>query len=86
MDVVLGVQWLGSLGPMEFNWKCLTMKFQMGDMVIVLKGGLRLNKTEVSLKAMVKVLQDEGQGIWVESVPTAKEEKEKEKEIARNIK
>lgn len=30
-DVVLGMQWLGSLGLMEVNWKCLAMKFQIGN-------------------------------------------------------
>lgn len=48
----LEMQWLESLGPMEVNWKCLTMKFQMGESVKVLKGDPRLNKIGVSLKAM----------------------------------
>lgn len=30
-DVVLGMQWLRSLGDMEVNWKGLTMQFRMGD-------------------------------------------------------
>lgn len=51
IDVVLGVQWLERLGPVEVKWKCLTMKFKMGKSVIVLKGDLRLNKIGVSLKA-----------------------------------
>lgn len=29
-DVVLGLQWLSSLGSMEVNWKLLTMRFQIG--------------------------------------------------------
>lgn len=65
-DVILGMQWLSPLGNMEVNWKLLTMKFRMGESVKTLKGDLGLSKAGVSLKTMVKTLQQEGQGVWVE--------------------
>lgn len=65
-DVILGMQWLSPLGNMEVNWKLLTMKFRMGESVKTLKGDPGLSKAGVSLKTMVKTLQQEGQGLWVE--------------------
>ena len=65
-NVVLGMQWLGSLGTMEVNWNQLTMKFRMGNSNMVLQGDLSLNKSRVSLKAMMKEIRQEGQGILVE--------------------
>ena len=32
IDVILGMQWLGTLGTMEVNWRNLTMKFSMGEL------------------------------------------------------
>nr|XP_017233486.1 PREDICTED: uncharacterized protein LOC108207560 [Daucus carota subsp. sativus] len=37
-DLVLGVDWLGSLGPVTFDFKRLEMKFQKGEEIIVLQG------------------------------------------------
>lgn len=54
--------------------------------VIVLKGDLRLNKTGISLKAMVRALQQEGHEVWVESIRGLGEETQKKKELAENIK
>lgn len=43
IEVILGIQWSGSLGSMEVNWKLLIMRFKMGNIVMTLKGdhGLR---------------------------------------------
>lgn len=65
-DAVLGMQWLGSLGCMEVNWKLLTMKFRMGETWMTLRGDQRLNKSAVSLRAMMKALLNEGQGVSIE--------------------
>ena len=37
-DVILGMQWLGTLGSMEVNWRNLVMKFSMGDTLMTLGG------------------------------------------------
>lgn len=67
IDIVLGMQWLCSLGSMEVNWKLLIMQYRMGETTITLKGDSRLNNSGISLKAMVKA-QWEGQGIWLENI------------------
>lgn len=43
-DVVLGMQWLGSLGCMEINWKLLTMKLRMGETWMTMRGDRGLSK------------------------------------------
>ena len=65
-NLVLGMQWLGSLGSMEVNWKHLTMTFRMGSSLVVLQGDSGLCKSGVPLKTMVKEIKQEGQGFLVE--------------------
>ena len=65
-DVKLGIQWSATLGVMEINWPNLAMKFPMGDTVMTLKGDPSLSKTGVSLKALMKEIQQHGQGVMVE--------------------
>lgn len=65
-DVILEMKWLQSLIEMKVNWKLLTMKFQVGSRAVMLQGDSSLCKTLVSLKIMVKVIQDVGQGFLVE--------------------
>ena len=67
-DVVMGMQWLGTLGSMDVNWKQLTMKFKLGDSQVVLQGEAGLNKSKVSLKTMMKEIKQEGMGVLVEFV------------------
>lgn len=47
-------------GNMEVNWKLLIMRFRMGNYLRTLKGDRVLHKSGVSLKAMMKALQQEG--------------------------
>ena len=35
-DVILGMQWLESLGGMQVNWKLLTMRFQGRGVIVLL--------------------------------------------------
>lgn len=37
-DVILGMQWIESLGGMQVNWKTMTMKFKVGKVVVTLRG------------------------------------------------
>ena len=48
------------------NWKLLTMEFRVNSQVVVLLGDLSLSKTFVSLKTMIKAIQDARQGFLVE--------------------
>ena len=36
--VILGVQWLETLGGMQVNWRELTMKFKFGGMAVMFPG------------------------------------------------
>ena len=65
-DVILGMQWLESLGGMKVNWKTLSMRFQKGGVSILLQGGTNLSTSLVSLKAMWKALREIGEGILLE--------------------
>ena len=51
-DIILGVQWLETLGVMTVNWKNLTMKFMVGNRQVTLRGDPGLNRTPVSLMAL----------------------------------
>lgn len=65
-DIILGIQWLEKLGTTTTNWKTHTLKFQVNGVTVTLKGDPQLGRTGVSLKAMIKNLQKEGQGYLLE--------------------
>nr|GMC60966.1 retrotransposon-related protein [Ipomoea batatas] len=55
-DVVLGVQWLQSLGSVTHDYSKMTMEFHMGSTIVTLKGDSGLNNQPISfnqLQAMV---------------------------------
>ena len=53
-DVIMGVQWLHSLGVTEVDWRKLVMTFQHERKTIVIKGDPSFTKTRESLKTMMK--------------------------------
>lgn len=65
-DMILGLQWLEKLGGIVVNWKEQVMKFQWGMSMIELRGDPSLGTSQVSLKAMMRTLRKEKQGLWVE--------------------
>ena len=65
-DLILGVQWLETLGPVTTNWKTHTMKFEWQGQRVILIGDPSLKRSKISLKAMLKVLRKEDGGILVE--------------------
>lgn len=65
-DLILGVQWLEKLGTVVTNWKTQTMKFQIDGTTVTLKGDPSLARSEISLKAMIKMIKKEKGGILVE--------------------
>ena len=62
-DVILRMQWLGTLGTIEVNWRNLVIKFKMEETLMILRGDPSLCKYGVSLKTLMKDLQQHGQGI-----------------------
>ena len=65
-DVILGLKWLATLGETRDDWRKLTISFELGGKTVILQGGPSLTKARVSLKTMVKVLQQEKMGLMVE--------------------
>lgn len=65
-DVILGVQWLETLGTVESNWKTQTMGFEIEGVKFTLKGDPSLARSRISLKAMIRTLCKEGGGLWLE--------------------
>lgn len=68
VDVIMGVQWLHTLGVTEVDWRTLTMKFVQEGKTIVLIGDSSLQKLQASLKWMMKTWEVGDQGIetWEE--------------------
>lgn len=65
-DVILGVQWLDTLGEMRVNWKRQWMKVCVDERWVELQGDLSLHSEAVSLKSLWKVVEEEGEGLVVE--------------------
>ena len=65
-EVILGYQWLTSLGEFHMNWAAMTMKFKVGETRVQLQGDPSLCKTQVSLRSMMRTIQLEGKGILLD--------------------
>jgi hypothetical protein len=62
-NVVLGIQWLQSLGTMAFNFQELFMKFSFEGKEIDLRGITRKPSKVISSNDMTKLLKKGHQGI-----------------------
>lgn len=65
-DLVLGVDWLGSLGPVTFDFKKLTLQFQMLGQSVVLQGnshGKRPALQQMTADAFFKSCQRQRHGL-----------------------
>jgi hypothetical protein len=66
VDVVLGFQWLQSLGTMAFNFQELFMKFSLEGKEFELRGITRKLGKVVRSNGMTKLLKKGHQGVIVE--------------------
>ena len=66
IDLILGYEWLLSLGATHMNWKELTMKFSVEGSEFNCVMDLSLCKTQVSQQAMQRTLLCEKHGIMLE--------------------
>ena len=48
------------------NWKNLTMRFTLGGVAMILQGDPSLCRSLISLKAIIKAIKGEGEGILLE--------------------
>lgn len=58
-DVVLGVEWLESLGEVRVDWKKSTLKINMEGKWICLQGDPSLYDSQIALKTMIKTTKGE---------------------------
>ncbi|XP_062085564.1 uncharacterized protein LOC133791660 [Humulus lupulus] len=65
-DVILGIKWLETLGNMQVNWRTMVMRFGIAGTLVTLQGDPTLCKSQISLKVMIRTVQNEGQGYWVQ--------------------
>ncbi|KAI0497361.1 hypothetical protein KFK09_020584 [Dendrobium nobile] len=65
-NVILGMKWLGTLGETKINWGTLKMKLVIGGRRKMIQGDASLTKVEVSLKSLIRTIQQEGGGYLVE--------------------
>lgn len=65
-DLILGVQWLEKLGTVVINSKTQVMEFRVDGKTLTLIGDPTLARSRVSLQAMIRTLQKEGGGLWLE--------------------
>ncbi|KAL0548958.1 hypothetical protein IC582_013436 [Cucumis melo] len=66
VDVILGMQWLYSLGVTVCDWKNLTLTFYDNKKKICIKGDPSLTKARVSLKNLVKTWEEHDHGYLIE--------------------
>jgi hypothetical protein len=66
VDVVLGVQWLQSLGTMDFNFQEIFMKFSLEGKEIELRGIKRKPSKVISSNGMTKLLKKGHHGVIVQ--------------------
>ncbi|XP_057252042.1 uncharacterized protein LOC130592021 [Beta vulgaris subsp. vulgaris] len=65
-DLILGIQWLEKLGTVVTNWKEQTMRFTYEGKKVTLKGDPALNRSCISLKAMIRTIRKEKGGFLIE--------------------
>ncbi|TYK28503.1 Ty3/gypsy retrotransposon protein [Cucumis melo var. makuwa] len=66
VDVILGMQWLYSLGVTTVDWKNLSLTFMADGKEVKIKGDPSLTKARISLKNMMKNWEDKDTGFLIE--------------------
>lgn len=66
LDIILGVQWLETLGTVINNWKTQVMQFEAEGQNITLVGDASLVRSQVSMKAIIRKLRKVKEGFYVE--------------------
>ena len=59
-DVILGFQWLATLGDSMMNWGNLCLQFISNGLKVKIQGDPTLSRSQVSLNNLVRTLKREG--------------------------
>ncbi|XP_073057376.1 uncharacterized protein [Primulina eburnea] len=62
IDLILGVDWLRTLGDVLLNWNRMEMRFSWCEQTVILKGDPSLSRSLVSFKSIAKVSEVEFYG------------------------
>ena len=75
VDVVLGMEWLASLGEIRANFRELTLKITATEGSFTLKGEPARARSAASLRSIVKILRNEGEGflLYFQDIQDVKE-------------
>lgn len=65
-DIILGANWLKALDEVMLSWKRSTLKIDMGGEWFCLRGDPTLQKSQMSCKALKKVVQRKEEVYFVE--------------------
>ena len=65
-DVVLGFQWLATLGDLLMNWGNLCLQVTLEGAKVKIHGDPTLSKSQVSLHSLVRTLKRERHGVLLE--------------------
>nr|QIA97942.1 hypothetical protein AP_R.00g000396-v1.0.a3 [Amaranthus palmeri] len=64
-DMILGLQWLERLGEITVNWREQIMRFLWEETMVELRGDPSLGHSQVSLKAIMRTVRKEKQGLLI---------------------
>ncbi|KZV29480.1 hypothetical protein F511_03765 [Dorcoceras hygrometricum] len=76
VDVILGVDWLRTLGEVMLDWGKMRMRFRDGEREVELKGDPTLQRSMVSLKSIHKITEVEYSAIFSQFIGTTRKEGE----------
>lgn len=65
-DLILGFQWLATLGDAVMNWGNLSLMVTIGGCKVKIQGDLTLCHSKTTLNSMLRTIHEEGQGILLE--------------------
>jgi len=72
-DLVLGVQWLSTLGTIKWNFKQLKMEFKQGDRQFILRGIKKSKVQLMSQEKLAKALKHTTQLFMLQWAPSVSE-------------
>ncbi|XP_044474694.1 uncharacterized protein LOC123202715 [Mangifera indica] len=74
VDVILGMDWLSTLGIVHSDWQSLTMWFNWNGQQVSLQGDPSLTIRETSLRGFCKTLKSSNLVYWIELTHTVMED------------
>ncbi|RDX90217.1 hypothetical protein CR513_27945, partial [Mucuna pruriens] len=81
-EVVLGMEWLSSLGEISTNFNDLTLMIPKEGATMVLKGDPSITRTTASFKSILKTLQDGGIELYLACIDLPKEQNREEMTVS----